>query len=112
MKAIALLKVVLAAALLASAGAASDARQDKKPGELQKAQTQLEASAVQAALAIAKVVKEERVAVVDLRPAVENAAASANAPVLQNFVMQVFLKQGLLVFPVEPERKLDPKYSK
>src|SRR5579883_2158465 len=93
----------LAAALLALAAAPAPARQDaaRKPSELQKAQQALEQSAVQA----------DRVAMLDLRPAVENAAASANAPALQDHLLEVFLREGVLVFPFERERKLDVKYK-
>jgi len=102
-----------AAALLAIAATEAPARQDagKKPGDLQKAQTALEQSAVQAAQAMLKVFKDDRVAMVDLRPSVDNPAAAASAPTLQNFLLQVFLREGVLVFPVELEHKLDVKYK-
>jgi hypothetical protein len=95
-------------------GAEAPARQEtgKKLNELQKAQLVLEGTAIQAAQTIATTVKEETVALVDLRPAIDNAAAAANAPILQNYVMQAFLKEGLLVFAYEQEHKLDVKYSK
>lgn len=103
----------LAAVFLLLIAASSHARQDgKKPTELQKAQATLEASAVQAAQTLGAIVKDERVALVDLRPGVDNAAAAANCPILQGYLMQVFLKEGLLAFPFEQERKLDVKYSK
>ncbi len=103
----------LAAALLALAAAPAPARQDaaRKPSELQKAQQALEQSAVQAAQAMLKAFKDDRVAMLDLRPAVENAAASANAPALQDHLLEVFLREGVLVFPFERERKLDVKYK-
>jgi len=103
----------LAVALLALAAAEAPARQDtaKKPSELQKAQQALEQSAVQAAQAMLKNFKDDRVAMVDLRPAVENAAASANAPVLQEYLLQVFSREGILIFPFEHEHKLDVKYK-
>jgi len=102
-----------AAALLALATAEAPARQDsaKKPGELQKAQMALEQSAVQAAQAMLKVFKDDRVAMADLRPSVDNPAAAASAPTLQNFLLQVFLREGVLIFPVEQEHKLDVKYK-
>ncbi len=109
-------RLVAAATLLGvlAVGADAPARQDggKKLNELQKAQLVLEASAVQAAQEIAKTLKQEPLALVDLRPAIDNPAAAANAPILQNYVMQVFLKEGLLVFAYEQEHKLDVKYSK
>jgi len=107
------IRVCFTAALLALTGAEAPARQDagKKPGDVQKAQTALEQSAVQAAQAMLKVFKDDRVAMVDLRPAVENPAASANAPLLQNFLLQVFLREGVLVFPCEQEHKLEVKYK-
>ena len=109
-------QLAIAATLLAALalGTEAPARQEagKKPNELQKAQLVLEATAVQAAQAIAKAVKEEPVALVDLRPAIDNAAAAANTPILQNFMMQAFLKEGLLVFAYEQERRLEVKYSK
>jgi hypothetical protein len=89
-------------------------RQDaasKKPGDLQKAQAALEQSATQAGQAMLKVFKDEPVAWLDLRPAAENADASAGAPLLQSYLLQAFLKQGVLLFPYEHERKLDLKYK-
>jgi hypothetical protein len=103
----------IAAVLLAVAATEAPARQDagKKPSELQKAQTALEQSAVQAAQAMLKVFKDDRVAMVDLRPSADNPAAAASAPTLQNFLLQVFLREGVLVFPYEQEHKLDVKYK-
>jgi len=102
-----------ATALLAVAAAEAPARQDaaKKPGDLQKAQAALEQSAVQAAQAMLKVFRDDRVAMVDLRPSVDNPAAAASAPTLQSFLLQVFLREGVLVFPVEQEHKLEVKYK-
>jgi len=109
-------RLVAAATLLGvlAFGAEAPARQDggKKLNELQKAQLVLEASAAQAAQEIAKTLKQEPLALVDLRPAIDNPAAAANAPSLQNYVMEVFLKEGLLAFAYEQEHKLDVKYSK
>lgn len=107
------IRTALAAALLALAATDAPALQDagRKPTELQKAQTALEQSAVQAAQAMLKVFKDDRVAMVDLRPAVENPAAAANAPLLQNHLLQVFLREGILVFPYEQGKKLDVRYK-
>jgi hypothetical protein len=84
----------------------------KKPSDLQRARTGLELGAAQAAQAIAKVVKEEPVALVDLRPSAESPDGAANAELLQGLLLQVFLKEGILLFPYEQERKLDVKYTK
>jgi len=107
------IRLWFAAALVALATTEAPARQDaaKKPGELQKAQMALEQSAVQAAQAMLKVFKDDRVAMVDLRPSVDNPAAAASVPTLQNFLLQVFLREGVLIFPVEQEHKLDVKYK-
>jgi len=107
------IRLWFAAALVALATTEAPARQDaaKKPGELQKAQMALEQSAVQAAQAMLKVFKDDRVAMIDLRPSVDNPAAAASAPTLQNFLLQVFLREGVLIFPVEQEHKLDVKYK-
>src|SRR5262249_10545780 len=106
-------RILLPALLLAMTAPEAPARQDagKKPGELQRAQSAMEQSAVQAAQSMLKTFRDERVALVDLRPAVENAAASANAPILQSFLLQVFLREGVMVFPMEQDRKLDVKYK-
>jgi hypothetical protein len=106
-------RAAVAAVVLALLAAEAPARQDaaKKPSDLQKAQTALEQSAVQAAQSLLKTCKEERVAMVDLRPSVENAAASANAPALQEFLLQVFLREGVLVFPFEKDHPLDVKFK-
>jgi len=109
-------RLVAMATLLAvlAAGSEAPARQEtgKKLSGLQKAQLVLESTAVQAAQTIATTVKEEPVALVDLRPAIDHPAAAANAPILQNYMMQAFLKEGLLAFAYEQERKLEVKYSK
>lgn len=100
-------------AILALLPSEAPARQDagKKPNELQKAQTALEQSAAQAAQAMLKVFKDDRAAMLDLRPSLENAAASANAPILQSLLLQAFLREGVLVYPFEQDRKLDVKYK-
>jgi hypothetical protein len=99
--------------LLALSPTDAPARQDaaKKPSDLPKAQAALEQSAVQAAQAMLKTFHDERVALLDLRPAVENAAAAETAPLLQNLLLQVFLREGVLVFPYEQDRKLEVPYK-
>jgi hypothetical protein len=104
-----LLQVALGA-LLFAAGAGTTAPA-APPTDLQKAQAALEQSASQAGQAMLKVFKDEAVAWLDLRPAAENAEASADTPLLQGFLLQAFLKSGLLIFPFEQERKLDVKYK-
>jgi hypothetical protein len=103
------LRVALGAILIAAGTAAETPA--APPTDLQKAQTALEQSAFQAGQAMLKAFKDEPVAWLDLRPAVENAAASANVPLLQGFLLQAFLKEGVLLFPFEQERKLDVKYK-
>ena len=100
-------------AILALLPSEAPARQDvgKKPSELQKAQTALEQSAAQAAQAMLKAFKDGRAAMLDLRPSLENADASANAPILQGLLLQAFLREGVLVYPFEQDRKLDVKYK-
>jgi len=103
----------LTAALLAFAAGEAPARQDpaKKPSDLQKAQSALEQSAVQAAQAMLKVFKDDRVAMVDLRPSMDNPAAAAATPPLQSFLLQVFLREGVVVFPYEEDHKIEVKYK-
>lgn len=106
------IRLWISALLLAFAAADAPARQDaKKPTDLQKAQASLEQSAVQAAQSLLKVFKDDRAAMVDLRPTVDNPAAAANAPILQNYMLQVFLREGLLIYPYEQSKKLDVKYK-
>ena len=103
----------MAVALLAWVATDAPARQDapKKPGELQKAQAALEQSAVQAAQTLLKVFKDERAALVDLRPAAENAALASELPQLQSFLLQVFLREGVLLYPYEQDKKLEGRYK-
>lgn len=107
------LRLSVASLILALASAEAPARQDaaKKPTELQKAQAVLEQSAVQAAQTLLKAFKDDRAAMVDLRPAVENAAAAANAPALQSYLLQVFLREGVMIYPYEQGKKLEVKYK-
>lgn len=80
--------------------------------KLDKARKALEQSASASAQELAKIAKDERVACVDLRPSIENPAAAANCPVLHDYMLGAFHKEGILAFSLEKERKLDVPYKK
>jgi hypothetical protein len=105
------LPLALLMALAAASNAPARQEAGKKPNELTKAQAALEQSAVQAGQALLKELRDEPVAWIDVRPAVESPAAAANLPPLQSYLLQAFLREGLLLFPYEQERKLDVKYK-
>lgn len=101
--------------LLSISGAWSDRQDDssrkKRQAELKRQRVELEHDLTSAAQAVLKIAGESVVACTELRPAVKPVAVGGKTELIQSAMFQVLLREGLLAFPLEDERKIDVKYK-
>lgn len=97
--------------LLSSVARTQDADEKKKLAELQKERFVLDQNTVRAIQALSKTFQSDPVAWMDLRPTAESQEANDAAEVLQPALIQYFLREGVLMFPFETERKIHIEYK-
>ena len=89
-----------------------DAAERRRLADLQKERAKLERNATRAAQGVGATVQREALAWADLRPVAEGAEGAANAALLERALLQVFLREGVLVYPFEEERRLEVTYER
>ena len=90
---------------------ADPAAEKKRLAELQRERYVLDANGTRAAQALIKTLQSDPVAWMDLRPTAESPEADEAAPILQGALLQLFLREGVLLFPFEAEHKLSIEYK-
>jgi hypothetical protein len=90
---------------------ADPAAEKKKLAELQRERFVFDQNAVRAIQALAKTLQSDPVAWMDLRPTAESPEATEAAPILQPALLQIFLREGVLLFPFEEGHKLGLEYK-